>query len=107
MGTPPERLGYGDLGGDKEDEGQATNNKKYYAAREINLTHQIAVGLNLICPKAMVITEWVDPDMVILLSGETWDPKGLYLPTVTRTDPGKYVVEYAASFVMGRPRSSG
>jgi L-lactate utilization protein LutB len=100
MGTPPERLEYGDLGGDKEDEGTPTNDKKYYTARQINLTHQIAIGMNLVTPKTMVLTEWNagETRMDILLSGETWDPKGEHLPDVTRTDPGKYVVQYAASY---------
>jgi len=99
MALPPARLTKGDLGGVKVDEGTPTNNQKYHLGREINLSNDLVVGMNLTTPRTLVLTEWDDPDMVVLFSGETWDPEEAAVPTVTRpTGAGKYVIEYAASY---------
>jgi hypothetical protein len=98
MALPPARLTGNDLGGPKEDEGTPTNNRKYHLGREINLSNRSVIGMNLTTARAQVLMEWSGGEMTNLFSGETWDPDEAIVPTLARSEAGKYTVQYAASY---------
>mgnify|MGYP000882923434 CR=1 FL=1 len=74
----------------------------YQGANEVELSHWQVSGMSLAIHRAWALVTWDGADgatsVSLTASGEAWDPRAQYVPTVARTSAGVYTVTYAASY---------
>jgi len=73
---------------------------RYQGANEVNLDYWQTAGMSLAVCRAWALVTWDGATAVSLTaSGEAWDPKAQYVPTVARASAGVYTVTYAATYL--------
>lgn len=92
----PVRISRAALGGKPSNRFRVVNPLKEPGADVFDLLYWTAAGCNVVVPIATVIFDGATA--VIQASGEAWDPDGAFVPTVSRTSAGVYVVTYAATY---------
>lgn len=87
------------FGPQRINDGVVTQPEKYVDAREYNLlfwqTSGAAAGF---VARAWALLKWDGAALTLQASGETWDPDGLVVPTISRTSSGVYLVTYASTY---------
>jgi hypothetical protein len=98
MGFPtrPSRAAFGPR--TLKDRKTVVDNSKEIGATTFELMFWQLAGLGIASSLAWVLFHWNGVDVVIDASAESWDPYSVYVPDVTRTSAGVYVVTYAATF---------
>lgn len=99
MGGFPVRPDRSAFGPDAVDRFAVRDPTRELAASIGNLLFWQVAGMGIVCARAVVKIA-IDGLGVptIAASAEAWDPKGLYIPTITDGGPGSYLVSYAATY---------